>query len=166
MFKNLLINLINQVNKLPDTHKGWLVWLVSLSVCFLFWGLVVFMLACMSGCKTTYTEPVSATHESFEKDISEYDITVVVMGASWCPACVTLDGVVVQLAKDYAGIVKFVNVDIEKVNINNLGYKDVEYIPFILIIVDGKEVFRGNLENGPQELKARIATEIATKEDK
>ncbi|QYJ17330.1 Thioredoxin 1 [Rubrobacter xylanophilus DSM 9941] len=60
------------------------------------------------------SEPVAVTADSFEGEVLESEVPVLVdFWAEWCPPCRQLEPVIEELAQQYAGRVKVAKVDVD-----------------------------------------------------
>jgi thiol-disulfide isomerase/thioredoxin len=116
--------------------------IVNLICAFLFMTLV----GCATlGTKTVYEKPVYATEETYVNEISEnYNATIVVVGADWCPPCRTAKAKLKAMLTEYPGDLKFVVLDTEKYNADTLEGKDIQYIPYFIVYNNGERIFEGN----------------------
>ncbi len=80
------------------------------------------------------------TDESFEKDVLQSDVPVLVdFWAEWCPPCRAIGPTVDQVANDYSGKVKVGKVDID-VNEQTAARFGVRSIPTLLVFKGGQVV--------------------------
>lgn len=79
---------------------------------------------------------------AFEAEVLKSTLPVMVdFTAIWCGPCKMLDPVVVQLAQDWNGKVKFVKLDIDD-NSNLVVKYGVMGVPTLILFVDGSPVQR------------------------
>lgn len=87
-------------------------------------------------------EPVHVTDETFEKNVMNADIPVLVdFWAPWCGPCKMVEPVLENIAEEYADKIKVVKVNTDKHNTWSSKF-GVQGIPTFLFIADGKEVHR------------------------
>lgn len=80
------------------------------------------------------------TDENFDAEVLKSDIPVLVdFSAEWCGPCKSLAPIVEELAEDYAGKVKFVQVDIDKSRQTPASF-GIMAVPTIIIFKDGEVV--------------------------
>ena len=85
------------------------------------------------------SKPFAVTDSSFEQDVLNSDVPVVVdFWADWCGPCKAIAPVVDELAKEYAGKVKFVKLDVDSNPKTAINY-GIRGIPALLIF-DGGQV--------------------------
>jgi len=81
---------------------------------------------------------VDATDESYEKDLVVNEPVFVKFSAEWCGPCKAMTPILEELATEYAGKVKFINVDIDK---STIAQKyAIRGVPTMLFIKDGAVV--------------------------
>ncbi len=82
----------------------------------------------------------TVTDSTFESEVLKAQQPVLIdFWATWCAPCRAIAPVVEQLAKDYAGKLKVVKVDIDQ-NPKVPTQYDVRSIPTLLVFKDGKVV--------------------------
>ncbi|MGH2405242.1 MAG: thioredoxin [bacterium] len=109
------------------------------------------------------SSPVSVTEQTFEAEVLEANVPVLVdFWAEWCAPCRMIAPVVDDLAQEYAGRLKVVKVDVDENRDLALRY-NVRSIPTLGLFKDGELVKRimGYMPKG--ELKRQI--EAATDAD-
>ena len=80
------------------------------------------------------------TDENFDAEVLKSDIPVLVdFSAEWCGPCKNLAPIVEALAEDYAGKVKFVQVDIEQSRQTPVTF-GIMGVPTIVLFKEGKVV--------------------------
>lgn len=82
---------------------------------------------------------VEATDESYAKDLVVPEPVFVKFGAEWCGPCKSIQPFLDELAVEYAGKIKFVNVDIDKTSTIAQKYS-IRGVPTMLFIKDGSVV--------------------------
>jgi thioredoxin 1 len=103
------------------------------------------------------THPVDVTDATFESDVLQADIPVLVdFWADWCAPCKMIAPIVEDLAEEYDGRVKFAKLDVDSNPQTAMNY-GVRGIPTLLIFKGGspvnqavgavpKSVLKGKLE--------------------
>ena len=103
------------------------------------------------------THPVDVTDATFESDVLQADIPVLVdFWADWCAPCKMIAPIVEDLAEEYDGRVKFAKLDVDSNPQTAMSY-GVRGIPTLLIFKGGspvnqvvgavpKSVLKGKLE--------------------
>jgi thioredoxin 1 len=82
------------------------------------------------------------TDATYEAEVLNSKIPVLVdFTAEWCGPCRSLGPILDALAKDYAGKVKFVQVDIDESRQTPSNYQ-IMAVPTLILIKDGKPVDR------------------------
>lgn len=81
---------------------------------------------------------VEATDETYETELVVNEPVLVKFSAEWCGPCKTMAPVLEELAIEYAGKIKFINVDIDKTTI--APKYAIRGVPTILLIKDGQVV--------------------------
>lgn len=99
---------------------------------------------------------VDATDDTYEKELVVDEPVFVKFGAEWCGPCKGIAPILEELAIEYAGKVKFINVDIDKTEIAQ-KYA-IRGVPTMLFIKDGQVV---NTIVGSQS-KSRIQLALDT----
>lgn len=91
--------------------------------------------------KALNNTPVHITDTSFEKEVLESELPVLVdFWAEWCPPCRAIAPILDKLAKEYAGKVKIAKVDVD----HNQGLSQafqIQSIPTLMCVKEGKIVF-------------------------
>jgi len=111
-----------------------------------------------------HTDKVLNVFENtFEKEVLQARHPVIVeFGATYCMPCYIVRPVLDELAKEYAGRLKFVSADIE-VNPRLASKFGVTYIPMLVVIENGEETQRFGFAN-EQQLH-QVVAEIAASAD-
>jgi thioredoxin 1 len=103
------------------------------------------------------THPVDVTDATFESDVLQADIPVLVdFWADWCAPCKMIAPIVEDLAEEYDGRVKFAKLDVDSNPQTAMNY-GIRGIPTLLIFKGGspvnqavgavpKSVLKGKLE--------------------
>lgn len=82
----------------------------------------------------------SATDETFKDEINVNIPVVVKLGAAWCAPCRTLTPILQDFAEKYEGVVKVLDVDIEKAP-NLANFLKISSVPFIVVFQNGKVTY-------------------------
>jgi thioredoxin 1 len=79
----------------------------------------------------------NSTDETFESDVLKADLPVLVdFWAEWCAPCRAIAPVVEELAREYAGRVKFVKVNVDRSSETPAKY-NVRGIPTLILVKNG-----------------------------
>ncbi|HEU0169609.1 MAG TPA: thioredoxin [Chloroflexota bacterium] len=98
--------------------------------------------------------PVST--DQFESQVLNSDIPVAVdFWAEWCGPCKQMAPIFEELAKSYAGVMKFCKVDTDKEQAIAMRYR-IQAIPTLIFFWDGQEVDRIQGALPPQTLQTVI----------
>ena len=103
-------------------------------------------------------EAIQLDQADFESEVLNSKLPVVVdFWAPWCGPCRAVEPVLNELAKRYAGKAKVVRMNVDE-NRELSGKYDIQYIPTLILIKEGKEVHRtvGAPPNIETELTAAI----------
>lgn len=84
-------------------------------------------------------EPIVVTDENFDEVVGSYPLVVVDFWAEWCPPCKVIAPVVEELAREYAGKVVFLKLNVDENPVTPAKY-GIMSIPTLLIFKDGKPV--------------------------
>lgn len=79
---------------------------------------------------------VDATDENYEKELVVDEPVFVKVGAAWCGPCSGMQPMLDELAKEYEGKIKFINVDIDTTSI--AAKYSIRGVPTMLFIKDGQ----------------------------
>ena len=83
---------------------------------------------------------VAVTDASFDKDVKNSDVPVVVdFWAEWCGPCMQIGPALEELSKEYAGKVKIAKVNVDE-NPNSPAELGVRGIPTLFLFKDGQVV--------------------------
>jgi thioredoxin 2 len=94
------------------------------------------------GPEKTMDRPVEVTDRTFQQEILNYPGPVVVdCWAPWCGPCRMVGPIIDQLAKEYAGRVKFSKLNTDE-NQRTAGQFSIQSIPTLLFFKGGKLVNR------------------------
>jgi thioredoxin 1 len=87
-------------------------------------------------------EPIHVTDESFEKDVLNADLPVMVdFWAPWCGPCRMVAPIVEELAEKYAGRAVMAKINTDE-NVQIAGRLGIMGIPTLILFKDGQEVDR------------------------
>ena len=101
-------------------------------------------------------EPILVTDDSFNHDVMESDLPVVVdFYAKWCGPCRTIAPTLDQLASEFKGKLVVAKIDIDK-NPVSTAHMAVQGIPHLLFVHKGK-VLKRAVGNQP---KAKLQAEF------
>lgn len=100
---------------------------------------------------------VEASDENYAAELVVNEPVFVKFGAEWCGPCKSIQPVLDELAVEYAGKIKFINVDIDKTSTIAQKYS-VRGVPTMLFVKDGQVV---NTIVGAQS-KSRIQLALDT----
>jgi thioredoxin 2 len=92
-------------------------------------------------CKTPLPWLIEADQGSFDQEVRASVPVLVDFWAAWCAPCRQVAPVLEQLARDYAGKLKIVKVDVEREPTLAARF-DARSIPLLVVIRDGHEVDR------------------------
>ncbi len=94
----------------------------------------------------------------FESEVLNSKLPVVVdFWAPWCGPCRVVEPVLNELAKRYAGKAKIVRMNVDE-NRELSGKYDIQYIPTLIVIEQGKEVHR--TVGAPPNIETKLAAAI------
>ncbi len=103
---------------------------------------------------------VAVSQDEFEQEVMQADMPVVVdCWAEWCQPCHMIRATLEQLAKEFAGKVKFVSVDVDA-NPKLSDQFSIRYLPTVLIIDNGKEINRAIGVLPPKQLRDKIVAAL------
>jgi thioredoxin 1 len=87
-------------------------------------------------------KPLTFTDSSFEEDVLDSDLPVLVdFWAEWCAPCKMIAPIVEELADEYDGTLKVGKVDADA-NMNTLQAFGIQGIPTLILFKDGEAVER------------------------
>lgn len=86
-----------------------------------------------------YGSPVIGSDESFDEIIKSNSLVMVDFWAEWCGPCVMVAPVIQTLAKEYAGKVLFLKINVDKCP-NTASKFGIMSIPTLMIFKEGKAV--------------------------
>ncbi len=85
------------------------------------------------------SEPVVVTDLDFDEKISKYPLVVVDFWAVWCAPCRAIAPIIEQLARDYAGKVVFLKLNVDE-NPRTAARFGIMSIPTLMIFKEGRPV--------------------------
>ena len=77
------------------------------------------------------------TREEFKNELNNNNIVVSKFGAEWCIPCRTIENTLTELAEEFGGDVKFINVDVEESDEVAQEYK-IRNVPTIIYFKNGE----------------------------
>ena len=77
------------------------------------------------------------TREEFKNELNNNNIVVSKFGAEWCVPCHTIENTLTELAEEFGGDVKFINVDVEESDEVAQEYK-IRNVPTIIYFKNGE----------------------------
>ena len=105
---------------------------------------------------------VEVGQADFEQEVIQADMPVVVdFWADWCRPCHMIRPTLEQLAKEFAGKLKFVSVD-NDANPKLANKFSIRHLPTIVIINNGEEIDRAIGVLPPKQLRDRIVTALSS----
>jgi thioredoxin 2 len=109
------------------------------------------------GGQTVFDHPVEVTDQTFQREVLSFSGPVVLdCWAPWCGPCRMVSPIIDQLAKEYAGRIKFAKLNTDE-NQRTSGQFSIQSIPTLLFFKGGKLVNRqvGALPKGEIEKQLR-----------
>jgi len=85
------------------------------------------------------SKPIEVTNASFKQTIENHPLVVVDCWAPWCGPCRMVAPVIEELARDYAGKILFVKLNVDENRKVSTQY-DIMSIPTLLVFKNGKLV--------------------------
>ena len=93
-------------------------------------------------CKATLPWIADATDRTYPEVVEQSTIPVLVdLWAGWCQPCFMVSPALERLARDFAGLVKLVKVDVEK-NPALSEHFNAKAVPTLVLLRNGQEVAR------------------------
>lgn len=87
-----------------------------------------------------YDHPVTVTDNSFDEEVLSYPGLILVdCWAAWCGPCRMVGPIIDQLAKEYAGRVKFAKLNVDE-NPTIASQYAIQSIPTLLLFKNGKQL--------------------------
>ena len=99
--------------------------------------------------------PVELTDEGFREFVSSGGLVVVDFWAPWCPPCRFLAPIIEELAREYAGRVRFGKLNVDKNPRTARRYR-ITAIPTLLVFKEGRLVDRIVGAMPKEALEARL----------
>lgn len=91
------------------------------------------------GFSQVISEPIVATDVDFEELVRRYPLVVVDFWAEWCLPCRAIAPVVEELAREYAGKVVFLKLNVDENPATAARYR-IMSIPTLMVFKDGEPV--------------------------
>lgn len=102
------------------------------------------------------------TADRYQPEVLNHKGPVVVdFGAAWCGACTALSPILDDIAKEYAGRVKFVEMDVDYNRETAVELK-IDELPCLILFKDGKEIARRTGLDSAKILKDWIDSSMKT----
>jgi len=106
--------------------------------------------------KSVHAEPVIVTDKTFDREVLAHGGGVLMdFWAPWCGHCKSMDAVLVSLAKDYAGRIKVVKLNVDE-NPATASRFRIMSLPSLLFFRAGKVVDSAVGALGRQEIDKRL----------
>ena len=112
-----------------------------------------------SACKTTLPWIVDAAPGAFEEEISSSVPVLVDLWAPWCGPCRMVSPVVERLAREHAGHLKVVKLNVDEAPAIAGRYR-AQSIPTLLVVREGREVDRLVGAVPPAQMQAWLAPHL------